>query len=51
MLQATQRETAPKIRANQAPDYLLSEYSRCAAGLQDHLVNLGLVEARLRWQN
>jgi ATP-binding cassette subfamily B protein len=43
---ATQRETAPEIRANQAQDYVLSEYSRCAADLQDHLVKLGLVEAR-----
>jgi ABC-type multidrug transport system fused ATPase/permease subunit len=43
---ATQRETAPEIRANQAQDYVLSEYNRCATELQDHLVNLGLAEAR-----
>lgn len=43
---ATQRETAPEIRANQAQDYVLSEYSRCATDLQNHLVNLGLAEAR-----
>jgi ATP-binding cassette subfamily B protein len=43
---AAQREAAPEIRANQAQDYVLSEYSRCAANLQDHLVNLGLAEAR-----
>ncbi len=43
---ATQRESAPEIRANQAQDYVLSEYGRCATLLQDHLVNLGLAEAR-----
>jgi ATP-binding cassette, subfamily B, bacterial len=43
---ATQREAAPEIRANQAQDYVLSEYSRCSGDLQDHLVNLGLAEAR-----
>lgn len=43
---ATQREAAPEIRANQAQDYVLSEYSRSAVDLQNHLVNLGLAEAR-----
>lgn len=43
---ATQRESAPEIRANQAQDYVLSEYGRCATDLQDHLVNLGRAEAR-----
>lgn len=43
---ATQREAAPEIRANQAQDYVLSEYSRCSGDLRDHLVNLGLAEAR-----
>jgi ATP-binding cassette subfamily B protein len=43
---ATQRETAPEIRANQAQDYVLSEYSRCATDLQNHLVSLGMAEAR-----
>lgn len=43
---ATQREAASEIRANQAQDYVMAEYSRCAADLQDHLVNLGLAEAR-----
>lgn len=43
---ATQRESAPEIRANQAQDYVLSEFSRCARDLQDHLVRLGLAEAR-----
>lgn len=43
---ATQREFAPEIRANQAQDYVLAEYSRSATTLQDHLVSLGLAEAR-----
>ena len=43
---ATQREAAPEIRANQAQDYVLSEFSRSAVELQDHLVNVGLAEAR-----
>lgn len=43
---ATQREAAPEIRANQAQDYVFSEYSRSAVELQDHVVNLGLAEAR-----
>jgi ATP-binding cassette subfamily B protein len=43
---ATQREAAPEIRANQAQDYVLSEYNRCAVDLQNHSVNLGLAEAR-----
>jgi ATP-binding cassette subfamily B protein len=43
---ATQRISAPEIRANQAQDYVLSEFSRCALDLQDHLVKLGLAEAR-----
>ena len=45
-LLATQREAAPEIRANQAQDYVLSEYRQSAFELQDHLVNLGLAEAR-----
>jgi len=43
---ATQREAASEIRANQAQDYVLSEYSRSAGDLQDHVVKLGLAEAR-----
>jgi ATP-binding cassette subfamily B protein len=43
---ATRREAAPEIRANQAQEYVLSEYQRSAADLQDHLVKLGLAEAR-----
>lgn len=43
---ATQREAAPEIRANQAQDYVLSEYTRSATDLQDHLVKVGLAEAR-----
>jgi len=44
---ATQREAAAEIRANQAQDYVLSEYHRCSSDLQNHLVKLGLIEARL----
>lgn len=43
---ATRRESAPEIRANQAQEYVLSEYGHCAIALQDHLVKLGLAEAR-----
>ncbi|NZA28243.1 ABC transporter ATP-binding protein [Luteimonas sp. SJ-92] len=43
---ATQREAAPEIRANQAQEYVLSEFRRCAGELQDHLVRLGIAEAR-----
>lgn len=43
---ATEREAAPEIRVNQAQDYVLSEYNRCAVDLQNHSVNLGLAEAR-----
>ena len=43
---ATQREAAPEIRANQAHDYVLAEYSRSATALQNHLINLGLGDAR-----
>ncbi|NMO14298.1 ABC transporter ATP-binding protein [Pyxidicoccus fallax] len=43
---ATQREAAPEIRTNQAEDYVLSEYRRAAVALQDHLVRMGVAEAR-----
>ncbi|AKQ66832.1 Lipid A export ATP-binding/permease protein MsbA [Myxococcus hansupus] len=43
---ATQRESAPEIRAHQAQDYVLAEYRDSAVALQDHLVRLGLVGAR-----
>lgn len=43
---ATGRESAPEIRANQAQEYVLSEYRKCAAVLQKHLMALGLAEAR-----
>jgi ATP-binding cassette subfamily B protein len=43
---ATQRESAPEIRTNQAQDYVLSEYRRSAMALQDHLVRMGVAEAR-----
>ena len=43
---ATEREAAPEIRANQAADYVMAEYSRSAIDLQNHLVNLRLAEAR-----
>lgn len=43
---ATQREAAPEIRANQARDYVLSEYRRSASDLEQHLVRQGIAEAR-----
>jgi ATP-binding cassette, subfamily B, bacterial len=43
---ATKRECAPEIRANQSQDYVLDEYRKCAAALQDHLIRIGLAEAR-----
>ncbi|WP_164018481.1 ABC transporter ATP-binding protein [Pyxidicoccus trucidator] len=43
---ATQRESAPEIRTNQAQDYVLAEYQHSAVALQDHLVRLGIAEAR-----
>ena len=43
---ATQREAAPEIRANQAQQYVLSEYRRCASDLEQHLVRQGISEAR-----
>lgn len=43
---ATQRESAPEVRANQAQDYVLAEYRRAAIELQDHMVRVGLAEAR-----
>jgi ATP-binding cassette subfamily B protein len=43
---ATERESAAEIRANQAQDYVRAEFSQCATLLQDHLVKLGLAEAR-----
>ncbi|MEO7324385.1 MAG: ABC transporter ATP-binding protein [Dokdonella sp.] len=43
---ATQRESAAEIRLNQAQDYVLAEYARYATALQDHMVGLGLAEAR-----
>jgi ATP-binding cassette subfamily B protein len=43
---ATERESAPEIRANQVEDYVLAEYARCSTDLQNHQVELGLAEAR-----
>jgi len=43
---ATEREAAPEIRANQAHDYVLAEYSRSATALQNHAISLGLGDAR-----
>jgi ATP-binding cassette, subfamily B, bacterial len=45
---ATQRESAPELRAHQAEDYVLAEYRRSAQALQEHLTRLGLAEARAR---
>lgn len=42
----TQRESAPEIRANQTQEYVLEQYRHCAVALQDHMVRLGLREAR-----
>lgn len=44
---ATRRESAPEVRANQARNYVLREYRRHALDLQDHMVALGLREARV----
>lgn len=43
---ATQRSSAPEIRANQAQSYVLSQYGASAEALQDHLVDLGVREAK-----
>jgi ATP-binding cassette, subfamily B, bacterial len=43
---ATQRSSAPEIRANEAQAYVLSEYAVSAEALQDHLVHLGVREAK-----
>jgi ABC-type multidrug transport system fused ATPase/permease subunit len=43
---ATQRESAAEIRVNQAQDYVLAEYRRYSTSLQNHMVSLGLAEAR-----
>lgn len=43
---ATQRSSAPEIRANEAQSFVLSEYSESAQALQDHLVGLGVREAK-----
>ena len=45
---ATQRTAAAEIRANQAGDFVLSQFSRVAAKLQDHLINLARREAKLK---
>lgn len=43
---ATRRESASEIRANQAQDYVLAQHHQAALALQEHLVRLGLAEAR-----
>lgn len=43
---ATERASAPEIRANQVQDYMLAECGRSAVALQDHQVKLGLAGAR-----
>lgn len=43
---ATERDSAPEIRANQSAGYVLDEYRRCALALQDHMIELGLRQAR-----
>lgn len=47
---ATQRASAAEIRAQQARAYVLAEYARSADALRDHLVQLGLAEARRQAQ-
>ena len=47
---ATQREAAPEIRTQQAQAYVIQEYARSADALRDHLVALGLAEARRQSQ-
>ncbi|WIV99107.1 ABC transporter ATP-binding protein [Kinneretia aquatilis] len=47
---ATQREAAAEIRAQQAPDFVIAAYARSADALRDHLVSLGLAEARRQSQ-
>jgi len=47
---ATQREAAAEIRAQQAPDFVIEAYARSADALRDHLVGLGLAEARRQSQ-
>ena len=44
---ATQRASAPEIRANQAQAYVLAEHQRAAGNLQDHLIALGVREAKV----
>ncbi len=44
---ATQRVPAPEIRANQAQAYVLAEHGRAAEDLQNHLIALGIGEARV----
>lgn len=44
---ATQRVSAPEIRANQAQAYVLAEQQRAAGDLQDHLIALGVREAKV----
>jgi ATP-binding cassette subfamily B protein len=44
---ATQRSAAPEIRANEAQGYILAEHSRAAGELQDHLIALGVREAKV----
>lgn len=43
---ATRRESAAEVRANQAQDYVLAQHHQAALALQEHLVRLGLAEAR-----
>ncbi|HEY2346313.1 MAG TPA: ABC transporter ATP-binding protein [Xanthomonadaceae bacterium] len=43
---ATDRDSAPELRANQVEDYMLAEFARCSTDLQRHQVALGLAEAR-----
>jgi ATP-binding cassette subfamily B protein len=44
---ATQRASAPEIRSNQAQVYVLAEHGRAAEALQDHLIALGVREAKV----
>lgn len=44
---ATERAAAPEVRANQAERYVRAEHDALAEQFQDHIVGLGLREARI----
>lgn len=44
---ATQREAAAEVRANQSQEYVMAQYRSEADALRDHMIDLGVAEARL----